>query len=104
MWLKACVDGVDYSFDGSRAPAFYQSVRPYFPALKDGDLQPGYTGIRPRLAGPGSSMHNSATDFVIQDASSHGIKGLINLFGIESPRLTASLALGEHVAGLVSMR
>lgn len=95
-------DGVDYSFDASREAAFYQSVRRYYPALQDGELQPGYTGIRPRLAGPGSSMHNTATDFVIQTSRDHGIAGLVNLFGIESPGLTASLALGEHVAGLVA--
>lgn len=95
-------DGVDYSFDASREAAFYQSVRRYYPALQDGELQPGYTGIRPRLAGPGSSMHNTATDFVIQTPQAHGIAGLVNLFGIESPGLTASLALGEHVAGLVA--
>ncbi|WPG40252.1 NAD(P)/FAD-dependent oxidoreductase [Variovorax sp. EBFNA2] len=95
-------DGIDYSFDASREAAFYQSVRRYYPALQDGELQPGYTGIRPRLAGPGSSMHNTATDFVIQTPRDHGIAGLVNLFGIESPGLTASLALGEHVADLVA--
>lgn len=95
-------DGIDYSFDASREAAFYQSVRRYYPALEDGELQPGYTGIRPRLAGPGSSMHNTATDFVIQTPHAHGIAGLVNLFGIESPGLTASLALGEHVADLVA--
>ncbi|QFZ86107.1 FAD-dependent oxidoreductase [Variovorax paradoxus] len=95
-------DGIDYSFDASREAAFYQSVRRYYPALQDGELQPGYTGIRPRLAGPGSSMHNTATDFVIQTPRDHGIAGLVNLFGIESPGLTASLTLGEHVADLVA--
>lgn len=95
-------DGIDYSFDPSREAAFYQSVRRYYPGLRDGELQPGYTGIRPRLAGPGSSMHNTATDFVIQTPQVHGITGLVNLFGIESPGLTASLALGAHVAQLVS--
>jgi L-2-hydroxyglutarate oxidase LhgO len=98
-------DGIDYRFDESREAAFYQSVRRYYPGLQDGELQPGYTGIRPRLAGPGSSMHNTATDFVIQAPAQHGIAGLVNLFGIESPGLTASLALGAHVAGVVtSMR
>ena len=95
-------DGIDYSFDPSREAAFYQSVRRYYPGLRDGELQPGYTGIRPRLAGPGSSMHNTATDFVIQTPQVHGIAGLVNLFGIESRGLTASLALGAHVAQLVS--
>jgi L-2-hydroxyglutarate oxidase LhgO len=95
-------DGIDYSFDGSREAAFYQSVRRYYPGLQDGELQPGYTGIRPRLAGPGSSMHNTATDFVIQPPQVHGIAGLVNLFGIESPGLTASLALGAHVAQILA--
>ncbi|MGO4330644.1 NAD(P)/FAD-dependent oxidoreductase [Cupriavidus sp. 2TAF22] len=93
-------DGVDYRFDESRKPRFLEAVRHYYPGLRDEDLQPGYTGIRARLAGPGSSMHNTATDFVIQDASAHGVRGLVNLFGIESPGLTASLALGDHVREL----
>ncbi|VTU32730.1 NAD(P)/FAD-dependent oxidoreductase [Variovorax sp. PBL-E5] len=90
-------DGVDYRFDPTREPAFRDAIRRYYPGLRDGDLQPGYTGIRPRLAGPGSSMHNAATDFVVQDERQHGAAGLVNLFGIESPGLTASLAIGEHV-------
>lgn len=95
-------DAVDYHFDESRTPAFYAAVRRYYPGLADGALQPGYTGIRPRLAGPGSSLHNSATDFVVQDAREHGVRGLVNLFGIESPGLTASLALGALVAERVA--
>jgi len=97
-------DGVDYRFDAARAPAFRAAIRRYYPALRDDDLQPGYTGIRPRLAGPGSSMHNTATDFVIQDAPTHGIDGLVNLFGIESPGLTASLAIGAHVREIAGQR
>ncbi|MDM0107021.1 NAD(P)/FAD-dependent oxidoreductase [Variovorax sp. J22R24] len=97
-------DGVDYHFDDSRAPTFREAIRRYYPGLRDDDLQPGYTGIRPRLAGPGSSMHNTATDFVIQDARQHGIDGLVNLFGIESPGLTASLAIGEHVKQIVEQQ
>jgi len=97
-------DGVDYRFDASRAPAFREAIRRYYPGLRDDDLQPGYTGIRPRLAGPGSSMHNTATDFVIQDASRHGVDGLVNLFGIESPGLTASLAIGAHVRQIVEQQ
>jgi L-2-hydroxyglutarate oxidase LhgO len=95
-------DGVDYTFDAAREPAFYDAVRRYYPALQDGDLQPGYTGIRPRLAGPGSSLHNSATDFVIQDSRQHGVRGLVNLFGIESPGLTSSMAIGNHVLQRIS--
>ncbi|MEJ8849659.1 NAD(P)/FAD-dependent oxidoreductase [Variovorax rhizosphaerae] len=90
-------DGVDYRFDASREAAFYDAIRRYYPGLQDGDLQPGYTGIRPRLAGPGSSLHNTATDFVIQDSTQHGIQGLVNLFGMESPGLTSSLAIGDYV-------
>ena len=95
-------DGVDYRFDASREAAFYHAVRRYYPGLRDGDLQPGYTGIRPRLAGPGSSMHNSATDFIVQDEREHGIPGLLNLFGIESPGLSASLAIGGYVGQRVA--
>jgi L-2-hydroxyglutarate oxidase LhgO len=95
-------DSVDYHFDASREAAFYGAVRRYWPNLGDGELQPGYTGIRPRLAGPGSSMHNTANDFVIQNQAAHGVRGLVNLFGIESPGLTSSLAIGAHVAGLVA--
>jgi L-2-hydroxyglutarate oxidase LhgO len=95
------VDKVDYAFDASRAPQFYEAIRRYYPSLKDGDLQPGYTGIRPRLSGPGGSLHNNGSDFVIMDASQHGIPGLINLFGIESPGLTSSLAIGAYVSQLL---
>ncbi|MBV6305056.1 NAD(P)/FAD-dependent oxidoreductase [Candidimonas humi] len=95
-------DTVDYEFDPAREPAFYEAVRRYYPNLQDGDLQPGYTGIRPRLAGPGSSLHNTETDFVIQDQSRHGVAGLINLFGMESPGLTSSLAIGQYVAQLAA--
>lgn len=93
---------MDYRFDASREAAFYHAVRRYYPGLRDGDLQPGYTGIRPRLAGPGSSMHNSATDFIVQDEREHGIPGLLNLFGIESPGLSASLAIGGYVGQRVA--
>ena len=90
-------DGVDYRFDGTREASFYESVRRYYPALKDGELQPAYTGIRPRLSGPGGSIDHADTDFVIQDEAAHGVKGLVNLFGFESPGLTASLAIADHV-------
>ena len=94
-------DGVDYRFDTTREADFYTAVRRYWPKLKDGELQPGYTGIRPRLTGPGSSLHNTANDFVVQGAEAHGLRGWVNLFGIESPGLTASLALAEHVVALL---
>ena len=90
------VDSVDYSFDESRADAFYASVRRYWPALPDGALQPGYTGIRPKVTGPGEP----AADFLVHGPEVHGVRGLIHLYGIESPGLTAALALAEHVAAL----
>ena len=88
------VDGVDYRFDEGRAPAFYAAVRRYFPALPDGALVPGYTGVRPKISGPGQP----AADFMLQTPADHGIAGLVNLFGIESPGLTSSLAIAEEVA------
>ena len=68
-------------------------MRKYWPALKDGALRPGYAGIRPKIAPRGAP----AQDFVVQGPRTHGVPGLINLFGIESPGLTASLALADHV-------
>ena len=87
----------DYRVDASRADAFYDEVRRYWPGLPDAALQPAYAGIRPKLTGPGEP----AADFVIQGPREHGVAGLVNLFGIESPGLTASLAIAEHVAGMV---
>jgi L-2-hydroxyglutarate oxidase LhgO len=89
----AWVDGTDYSFDETRAEAFYASIRRYYPGLPEGSLQPGYTGIRPKLSAEGEP----AADFVVQGPSVHGVPGLVNLYGIESPGLTAALALAEHV-------
>jgi L-2-hydroxyglutarate oxidase LhgO len=91
------VDGVDYSFDDSREPLFYEAVRNYYPQLKDGSLQPGYTGIRPKISGPSEP----AADFLIQGPREHGVAGLVNLYGIESPGLTAALAIGEQVLSLL---
>ena len=93
------VDGIDYAFDESRAPSFYAAIRRYWPDLRDGDLQPGYTGIRPKLGPAGTP----AADFVIQGPSAHGVGGLVNLYGIESPGLTASLAIAGEVAELLAM-
>lgn len=93
----AWIDGIDYSFDDSRAPSFCDAVRSYYPAIELGRLQPGYTGIRPKIAGPGKP----AADFSIHGPLDHGIQGLVNLYGIESPGLTASLAIAEWVAGLL---
>jgi len=91
------VDSIDYDFDESRAPSFYSSIRTYFPGLVDGSLQPGYTGIRPKLGPAGSA----AADFMIQGRADHGVAGLVNLYGIESPGLTASLAIADRVGALL---
>ena len=88
-WIEA----IDYTVDPHRADGFYAAVRKYWPALKDGALQPGYAGIRPKIVPKGAP----AQDFVVQGPQTHGVPGLINLFGIESPGLTAALAIAEHV-------
>lgn len=90
-------DQVDYRFDETRAADFYRGVRRYYPALADGDLVPGYTGIRPRLAGPDEPLTLSNGDFCFQTAREHGVSGLINLLGIESPGLTSCLAIARQV-------
>ncbi|MFZ5509037.1 MAG: NAD(P)/FAD-dependent oxidoreductase [Pseudomonadota bacterium] len=87
------VDDLDYRVDPHRAGRFYTEVRKYWPRLAEGALQPAYAGIRPKIAGPGAP----AADFLIQGPAAHGIAGLVNLFGIESPGLTACLALARHV-------
>ena len=87
------IDTIDYTVDPSRSDSFYAAVRKYWPALKDGALQPGYAGIRPKIVPKGAS----GQDFVVQGPQTHGVPGLINLFGIESPGLTAALALANHV-------
>ena len=87
------IDRIDYRFDESREAAFYTAIRRYYPGLRDGALHPGYTGIRPRITGPGEP----AQDFAILGPREHGIAGLVNLFGIESPGLTASLAIADYV-------
>jgi L-2-hydroxyglutarate oxidase LhgO len=88
------VDREDYQVDPRRADGFYAEVRRYWPDLPDGALQPAYAGIRPKLHGPGEA----APDFLIQREEAHGVPGLVNLFGIESPGLTACLALAEEFA------
>ena len=70
----------------------------YWPALPDGALQPAYAGIRPKLVGAGQA----AADFLIQGPAVHGVRGLVNLFGIESPGLTACLAIGDYVTSMLS--
>lgn len=88
----------DLVVDPARGDAFYAEVRKYWPALQDGALIPGYAGIRPKISGP----DEAARDFLIQGPVDHGVPGLVNLFGIESPGLTSALAIGDHVADLVS--
>lgn len=92
-WIEA----MDYAVDPARGERFYAAIRKYWPDLPDGALEPGYAGIRPKLSPKGSQ----AGDFVIQGPADHGVPGLVNLFGIESPGLTSSLAIAAHVAGLV---
>ena len=89
------VEGEDYAFDDSRRRAFVRAIRRYYPGLDETRLQPGYTGIRPKLVGPDAPP----ADFRIDGPEEHGIPGLVNLLGIESPGITASLAIGDRVAG-----
>jgi L-2-hydroxyglutarate oxidase LhgO len=91
------VDQIDYRVDIARAEGFYAAIRRYWPGLPDGALQPGYAGMRPKISGP----TEPAADFRIDGPDRHGLPGLVNLFGIESPGLTASLAIADHVASLV---
>lgn len=84
----------NYEFEPGLQDQFYRAIRRYYPDLPDGALQPGYTGIRPKVTGP----TEAAGDFMIQGPSVHGVAGLVNLFGIESPGLTAVLAIAQRVA------
>jgi len=86
---------IAYDVDPRRAERFYAAIRRYWPGLPEGALAPGYAGIRPKTAGPGEP----APDFQVQGPALHGIPGLVHLFGIESPGLTASLALAGAVLG-----
>ena len=90
------IDDVDYSFDEDSRAEFVRAIRAHFPALEESRLHPSYTGIRPKIVGPGKP----AADFVIQTPEKHGVEGLMNLYGIESPGLTAVLAIAERVATL----
>ena len=91
------IETIDYEVDASRADAFHRAIRSYWPGLPPDSLVPGYAGIRPKLVGP----NEPAADFVISGPADHGVPGLVNLFGIESPGLTAALASGEEVVGLL---
>lgn len=93
-------DPHDLQVDPARGEAFYAEVRKYWPGLPDGALLPGYAGMRPKINGP----HEPAADFRIDGPALHGVPGLVNLFGIESPGLTSCLAIGAHAAGLLNAR
>ncbi|GAB2267064.1 L-2-hydroxyglutarate dehydrogenase, mitochondrial [Dionaea muscipula] len=97
--MASFLNQFDYSVHTDRAERFYPEIRKYYPNLKDGSLDPGYAGIRPKLSGP----KQTPADFVIQGEDVHGVPGLINLLGIESPGLTSSLAIAEHVAARVRL-
>jgi L-2-hydroxyglutarate oxidase LhgO len=97
-WIERFDPRTDYVVDPKRSERFYAAIRRYWPALPDGALAPGYSGIRPKVSGP----KEPAADFAIQGPAQHGIPGLVNLFGIESPGLTASLALADDVAALLT--
>ena len=92
QWL----DAIDYSFNPDTRDKFQAAICRYYPELNAERLQPSYTGIRPKLSGPGEP----AADFMIQSEAAHGVPGLVNLYGIESPGLTAALAIAERVADL----
>ena len=90
------VDTIDYAVDPARAERFYPAIRKYWPSLPDGALMPSYSGMRPKIVPPAVASQ----DFVIQGPKDHGVAGLINLFGIESPGLTSSLAIADYVGEL----
>jgi len=89
------VEAVDYAVEPGRAADFCAAIQEYWPQVDAGRLKPAYAGIRPKLCGPGEE----ARDFYISGPKEHGVAGIVNLFGMESPGLTASLATGDHVAG-----
>lgn len=88
------IDRIDYTVDPARGERFYAAIRRYWPGLPDGALHPTFAGIRPKLSGPGEP----AVDFRIDGPEAHGVAGLWNLYGFESPGLTSSLAIGRDVA------
>jgi L-2-hydroxyglutarate oxidase LhgO len=88
-WIDSC----DYTVDARRGERFYQAIRRYWPALPEGSLRPDYAGVRPKITGPGAGE----VDFRIEGPRRHGVPGIVNLFGIESPGLTASLAVASEV-------
>jgi L-2-hydroxyglutarate oxidase LhgO len=108
-WLQECLGGEpsyhhreaipeDFSVNPQRDEKFYHAIRRYWPGLPDGSLVPDYSGIRPKVSGP---MDPNDPDFMIEGPRQHGVAGLINLFGIESPGLTSSLSIAEYVDRLI---
>jgi L-2-hydroxyglutarate oxidase LhgO len=90
QWLQK----IDYSFNGETRSKFAAAIRRYYPDLDEARLNPGYTGIRAKLSGPGEP----SADFLIQGTAEHRVPGLVNLYGIESPGLTSALAIADEVA------
>lgn len=90
----------DYAFEDGLEAKFYGAIRRYWPGLPDGGLVPGYTGVRPKISGP----NEPAGDFMLQGEATHGVPGLVNLFGIESPGLTSSLAIAREVSAMLGLR
>jgi L-2-hydroxyglutarate oxidase LhgO len=98
-WLDVKrADDIDYRVDPARAGPFEAAIRRYWPGLPAGALQPGYSGVRPKIHGPGEP----APDFRLDGPSRHGVAGLVNLFGIESPGLTSAMAIAEQVAAMLA--
>lgn len=93
------VETISYEVDPARAERFYPAIRKYWPSLPDGALMPSYSGIRPKIVPPAVATQ----DFLMQGPREHGVEGLVNLFGIESPGLTSSLAIADHVAELAQV-
>jgi L-2-hydroxyglutarate oxidase LhgO len=97
-WLDTTDESrIDFSIDPSRAEQFYSAIRRYWPKLRNGSLIPDHAGVRPALFSP----TNAFEDFLIQTPRNHGFKGLVSLFGIESPGLTSSLAIAQHVSAIL---
>ena len=98
-WLDVTDDRlIDYAVEPARADNFYAAIRRYWPGLRDGDLIADYSGVRPKIAGPGEPD----ADFAIHDEGAHGVRGLVALYGVESPGLTSAFAIADHVAHLVN--
>jgi L-2-hydroxyglutarate oxidase LhgO len=99
-WLETRdPDQVDFGVEPSRAEGFYACARRYWPDLPDGSLTPDYAGVRPKLSGPGAP----AADFLLQGPQQHGLRGVVALYGIESPGLTSSLAIGARVVSMLAV-